>query len=119
MAADWIQAGWTRRRLFPYPAGKPDSGAEVMENLRIDGSRLWDSLMEMAKIGATEKGGVCRLTLTDLARPRPPRFVSWCEAAGCTVTADTVGNLLARQPARHPHLPPRLARNHRHTPPPG
>jgi N-carbamoyl-L-amino-acid hydrolase len=39
-----------------------------MENLKIDGSRLWDSLMEMAQIGATEKGGVNRLALTDLDR---------------------------------------------------
>ena len=37
-------------------------------NLRINADRLWDSLMEMAKIGATEKGGVCRLALTDLDR---------------------------------------------------
>ncbi len=36
------------------------------KNLGIDGKRLWDSLMEMAKIGATEKGGCCRLALTDL-----------------------------------------------------
>ena len=35
-------------------------------NLRINADRLWDSLMDMAKIGATEKGGVCRLALTDL-----------------------------------------------------
>ena len=39
-----------------------------MENLKIDGARLWDSLMEMAQIGATEKGGVNRLALTDLDR---------------------------------------------------
>src|SRR3546814_8713522 len=100
MAADWIQAGWTRCRLFPYPAGKPDSGAEVKENLRIDGSRLWDSLMEMAKIGATEKGGVCRLTLTDLDRQSRDLFVRWCEEAGCTVTVDDVGNIFARRPGR-------------------
>ena len=30
-------------------------------NHRIDGKRLWDSLMEMAQIGATPKGGVRRL----------------------------------------------------------
>ena len=39
-----------------------------IDHLRIDGERLWDSLMELAKIGATPKGGVCRLTLTDLDR---------------------------------------------------
>ena len=37
-----------------------------IENVRINGDRLWASLMELAKIGATPKGGVCRLTLTDL-----------------------------------------------------
>ena len=37
-----------------------------IENLRINGDRLWASLMELAQIGATPKGGVCRLTLTDL-----------------------------------------------------
>ena len=36
-----------------------------MQNMKVNGDRLWDSLMEMAKIGATEKGGVCRLALTD------------------------------------------------------
>jgi N-carbamoyl-L-amino-acid hydrolase len=39
--------------------------------LRVNGSRLWDSLMELARIGATSKGGVCRLTLTDLDRAGP------------------------------------------------
>ena len=39
-----------------------------MQNLQIDAQRLWDTLMETAKIGATAKGGICRLTLTDLDR---------------------------------------------------
>ena len=54
-------------------------------NLRIDGQRLWDSLMEMAKIGATEKGGVCRLALTDLCKQSRDLFIQWCEEAGCTI----------------------------------
>ena len=33
--------------------------------LQINGERLWDRLMEMAQIGATAKGGVCRVALTD------------------------------------------------------
>ena len=37
-------------------------------NLRVNGKRLWDSLMQLAQIGATPKGGVCRLALTDLDR---------------------------------------------------
>ena len=38
---------------------------EKLAGLRVNGQRLWDSLMELARIGATAKGGVCRLTLTD------------------------------------------------------
>ena len=53
-------------------------------NIRIDGDRLWTSLMELARIGATEKGGVCRLALTDLDRQARDLFRQWCEAAGCT-----------------------------------
>ena len=37
-----------------------------LSNVRVNGQRLWDALMEMAKIGATPKGGCKRLTLTDL-----------------------------------------------------
>ena len=43
-------------------------------NQRIDGKRLWDSLMGMAEIGATPKGGVRRLTLTDVDRRGRDRF---------------------------------------------
>ena len=57
-------------------------------NVRIDGDRLWNSLMEMAKIGATEKGGVCRLALTDVDKEGRDLFVQWCEEAGCTIRVD-------------------------------
>ena len=56
-----------------------------LSNVRVDGTRLWDSLMEMAKIGATPKGGVKRLTLTDLDGQSRKLFRKWCEAAGCSV----------------------------------
>ncbi|MCG8545279.1 MAG: Zn-dependent hydrolase, partial [Alphaproteobacteria bacterium] len=77
-----------------------------MDNLMIDGRRLWDSLMAMAKIGATDKGGVCRLTLTDLDRESRDLFVRWCEESGCTVSVDAVGNIFARRPGRDNSLPP-------------
>ena len=41
------------------------AGRETMRNLRVDANRLWDSLMDMAKIGALPNGGCCRLALTD------------------------------------------------------
>jgi len=51
-------------------------------DLRIQGSRLWQSLMDLAQIGATPKGGVCRLALTDLDRQGRDLVVSWARAAG-------------------------------------
>jgi beta-ureidopropionase / N-carbamoyl-L-amino-acid hydrolase len=77
-----------------------------MQDLRIDGDRLWASLMEMAKIGATPKGGVCRLALTDLDREGRDLFVRWCEEAGCTVKVDKMGNIFARRPGRNNDLAP-------------
>ncbi len=71
-----------------------------MQNLTINPQRLWDSLMETAQIGGTEKGGICRLTLTDLDREVRDWFRSQCEALGCTVTVDQVGNMFALKPGR-------------------
>jgi len=66
----------------------------------INGERLWASLMELAKLGATVKGGVCRLALTDLDRQARDLFVRWCEDAGCSVSVDAVGNIFDRRPRR-------------------
>ena len=77
-----------------------------MAELRINGDRLWGSLMDMAKIGATPKGGVCRLTLTDLDKQGRDLFVQWCEEAGCTVKVDQMGNIFARRPGRNNNLAP-------------
>lgn len=88
-------------------------------NLGIDGDRLWNSLMEMAKIGATEKGGNCRLALTDLDREARDLFVSWCEAAGCTVKVDRMGNIFARRPGRDDSLAPVMTGSHLDTQPTG
>ena len=60
----------------------------------INGGRLWDSIMEMAKIGPTDKGGSCRLALTDLDREARDLFVEWCRDAGCTISVDKMGNCL-------------------------
>ncbi len=90
-----------------------------MENLTIDGKRLWDSLMEMAQIGATAKGGVCRLALTDLDRDSRNLFARWAEAAGCSVSFDAVGNIFARRPGRNPALPPVMAGSHLDSQPTG
>ena len=77
-----------------------------MAELKINGDRLWASLMEMAKIGATPKGGVCRLTLTDLDRDGRDLFVRWCKESGCTVKIDKMGNIFARRPGKNNALAP-------------
>jgi N-carbamoyl-L-amino-acid hydrolase len=77
-----------------------------MVEARINGDRLWASLMEMARIGATPKGGVCRLALTDLDRDGRDLFVKWCKEAGCTVKIDRMGNIFARRPGRNNSLAP-------------
>ena len=59
--------------------------AAAGENLKIDGSRLWESLMEMAKIGPGIAGGNNRQTLTDEDAEGRARFETWCRAAGCVM----------------------------------
>ncbi|SED69779.1 N-carbamoyl-L-amino-acid hydrolase [Rhizobiales bacterium GAS191] len=90
-----------------------------LSNIRIDGARLWDSLMEMAKIGATPKGGCKRLTLTDLDRQGRELFTSWCQAAGCSVAVDEMGNMFARRPGTENGLPPVMMGSHLDTQPTG
>lgn len=91
----------------------------VQTNQRIDGRRLWDSLMEMAQIGATPKGGVRRLTLTDVDRAGRDRFRALCKSAGLTVRVDEIGNMFARRPGRDPARKPVLFGSHLDTQPSG
>ena len=90
-----------------------------IDNLRINGERLWGSLMELAKIGATPKGGVCRLTLTDLDKQGRDLVISWAKAAGMTVTIDKIGNGFMRRAGRNNQLPPIVAGSHIDTQPTG
>ena len=87
--------------------------------LRINGARLWDTLMQQASIGATPKGGVRRLALTDLDRQGRDFFVAQAEAAGCTVRVDAIGNVFARRPGRNNALPPVMTGSHIDTQPTG
>src|SRR5580692_3421946 len=90
-----------------------------MQNLQIDAQRLWDTLMESAKFGATPKGGICRLTLSDFDRQVRDWFKSKCEALGCTVTVDQVGNMFARRPGKNDKLAPIAMGSHLDTQPTG
>jgi beta-ureidopropionase / N-carbamoyl-L-amino-acid hydrolase len=88
-------------------------------NLQVNGQRLWDSLMEMAKIGATAKGGNKRLALTDLDKEGRDLFVRWCREAGLTVTVDRMGNIFARRKGKRDDLPPVATGSHLDTQPTG
>src|SRR3546814_4114928 len=59
-----------------------------VKNLKVNGDRLWDSLMEMAKIGPGVAGGNCRLALSDFDREGRDLFVRWCKEAGCAIAVD-------------------------------
>ncbi|MDB5877238.1 MAG: Zn-dependent hydrolase, partial [Variovorax sp.] len=87
--------------------------------LSIDSKRLWASLMELAEIGATDKGGVCRLALTDLDRQGRELFVRWIEEAGCTVRVDAIGNIFARRAGTDASLPAIATGSHIDTQPTG
>jgi len=86
---------------------------------RINGERLWDSLMQMAKIGATPKGGVKRLTLTELDRQARDLFVRWCKEAGLAVSVDGVGSIFARRRGREAGAAPVVSGSHLDTQPSG
>ena len=90
-----------------------------MPNLQINAQRLWDSLMETARIGATAKGGICRLTLTDLDRQVRDWLKAQCQALGCTVTVDEVGNMFVTRLGKNSKLLPIAIGSHLDTQPTG
>ncbi len=96
-----------------------DSDASALKNLKVNGERLWDSLMEMAKIGPGVAGGNCRLALTDFDREGRDLFVRWCREAGCEINIDKMGNIFARRPGRNPDLAPVATGSHLDTQPTG
>ncbi|MEF3049275.1 Zn-dependent hydrolase [Pseudotabrizicola sp. L79] len=89
------------------------------ENLRINSARLWDSLMEMAKIGPGIAGGNNRQTLTDADNEGRHLFKSWCEAAGMTMGVDTMGNMFMTRPGTDPDALPVYMGSHLDTQPTG
>ena len=91
------------RKLFP---------SLEMTAMKLNGQRLWQSLMDLAKIGATPKGGVCRLALTDRDREGRDVVCAWLRETGCTISIDAIGNIFARRGGRRNDLPPIVASRH-------
>ncbi|MDG0987221.1 MAG: Zn-dependent hydrolase [Paracoccaceae bacterium] len=90
-----------------------------VKNLRIDPDRLWDSLMEMAKIGPGIAGGNNRQTLTDEDAEGRALFQSWCEKAGMDMGVDTMGNMFATRAGTDPDALPVYVGSHLDTQPTG
>jgi beta-ureidopropionase / N-carbamoyl-L-amino-acid hydrolase len=89
------------------------------DNLRINGERLWDSLMEMAKIGPGVRGGNNRQTLTDADAQGRKLFESWCEDAGMTMGVDKMGTMFMTRPGTDPDALPVYVGSHLDTQPTG
>ena len=90
-----------------------------LPNLSINPQRLWDALMETASFGGTPKGGIRRLTLSDEDKRVRDWFKSACEALGCKVEVDAVGNMFATRPGKNPNALPIAMGSHLDTQPTG
>ena len=91
----------------------------IESNLRINPDRLWDSIMEMARIGPGVAGGNNRQTLTDADGEGRHLFRKWCEDAGMTMSVDKMGTMFARREGADPSLPPVYVGSHLDTQPTG
>ena len=89
------------------------------DTLRIDGRRLWQSLMAMGDIGATEGGGVARIALGDEDKAARTLFIDWCKTAGLAVRVDRLGNVFGRQEGKDPARRPVLMGSHLDSQPKG
>jgi N-carbamoyl-L-amino-acid hydrolase len=90
-----------------------------LNTLAIDGQRLWQSLMDLAVIGTTDKGGNCRLALTELDGEGRNLVVSWMEQAGLKISVDQIGNIFGRRDGRDNTLAPVMTGSHIDTQPTG
>ena len=90
-----------------------------MNVLKCNGERLWGSLMDMAKVGATAKGGNCRLALSAEDAAGRELFMAWCRAEGMTLNFDAIGNLFARRAGLDDSLAPIVMGSHLDTQPKG
>jgi N-carbamoyl-L-amino-acid hydrolase len=99
--------------------GGNERGSNSVSELRTDQQRLWDAHMEMAVFGATPKGGMGRLALTDDDKKARDLFVQWSKEAGCEVRVDAVGNIFARRLGTCPTAAPVMTGSHLDTQPLG
>ncbi|GLQ54668.1 Zn-dependent hydrolase [Devosia nitrariae] len=89
------------------------------ENLRINGDRLWDSIMEMARIGPGIAGGNNRQTLTDADKEGRALFQRWCDDAGLSMGVDKMGTMFMTRPGTDLDALPVYVGSHLDTQPTG
>lgn len=97
------------------PGSEPSGTSPSL--LRVNGERLWDSLMELATIGAyhdeaTGLTGVNRQSLTDEDAQARRLLVKWMEQAGLDVSIDQMGAIFGRREGLEPGLAPVIAGSH-------
>lgn len=80
--------------------------------IAINAERLWSTLNEMARIGATPAGGVTRLTLSDEDRQARDLLRQWAQEAGFPCAVDSMGNMFIRRAGKNPQLAPVLTGSH-------
>jgi len=90
-----------------------------MSNIPFSGARLWDSLMEMARIGATGKGGCNRQALTELDGQGRALLARWGAEIGLSLTTDRLGNMALLRPGRDASRKPVAIGSHLDTQPTG
>lgn len=108
-----VSVASTRTRLVHF------MNMSLHKDVRVDGQRLWQSLMDMATIGALPGGGCCRLALTDEDKQGRDLFMSWCKEAGCRISIDEMGNIFARRQGTDDTLLPVVTGSHLDTQPHG
>ena len=85
----------------------------------VSEARLWQRHVEMAKIGATQKGGVNRLALTEEDNRARQLLCAWAAERGYAVFADGIGNLFVRRAGSDDKAAPVMSGSHMDTQPTG
>ncbi|MCA8932040.1 MAG: Zn-dependent hydrolase, partial [Rhodospirillaceae bacterium] len=91
----------------------------TLDTLRTDADRLWATLSETARFGATGRGGLARLALGPADGQVRDWLVAEATALGCTVQVDPIGNIFATRAGSDPGRAPVACGSHLDTQPTG
>jgi beta-ureidopropionase / N-carbamoyl-L-amino-acid hydrolase len=88
----------------------------VIEDLRVDGGRLWARIVELGEVGAINgpngEQGCARLALTDADREGRDLVVGWMGDLGLDVAVDAIGNVVATRAGNDPAAAPVMCGSH-------